>query len=859
MKKKNIFTFLLGIVCAVCGAVGFTACAPQPQEEEILLASFESYEELIRYHYLNYFGAAKPSKEYVTEGKGGAELTVNGRYSTAAKPTIVFDTKTDLIPKGDFSDVTEIKIDLRNDNAYAANIYLQYASVLDSGKKLSSAMRQTVEAGFAGTVTFPIDRGFISEFLDLTKVTEIRILFDAPKDAIPNLSSQEEALQNYRKFHVDNLRAVTATEEVGKEIVRKDMEIESGDREEYLAAWYMPTAYQFSPSSMSYNTDPAYIKGGSGSLKISLEGTNAGEAGEWFTPVWYMSVNQNADISRYGGIKFYMYNAEETDPINVYFKSPTSGKEDFLCNLTYGWNEIEVSLDDLENKYGFDSENFLLGFVFQARRGKDYAVYLDEAYAIPPKTPTVIAPVYEELYEMNAELTVKAPTLKNAKHYEVTATLPDGSKQTVSGNTLTLSQVGEYALEYVVKYVEWETQTEKTVSATATFSVVEGKTTFIEKPYAVVKTSALQDGAYLFTEDDKPDLELGGGNQALVTGYKVYSFNRNNVTLSQDGVFAPTDEITQTEISGEYLLTEDGALTGLKPTANLSYVIEYTLSAYGKTFTASKTLFFVDDTEKLSVRDLYPNFFTSGSLTGALTASADGMRISSDKGGATADGEWSNPVYLGDVKNMLVLFRNDGATDVFVYFYGAPDSMAVRVPVKAKQYVCLDFSYADLMAWGFIGADGTFGGSFGEVNKLKMTVYSPSGAFSVTLCDMWLNADAVNPDFGEVRYGNAYTAGEKVAIVAPKTVLPATYTVTVTKEGVTEPTFTCTQEDVGTDKGTFTVGQGRFTLTYTLQYVVNGETVTLIESYAFIGEFDPNSSAFDGLLQDKWTDLDGMY
>ena len=73
MKKKSIFTFLLGIVCAVCGAVGFTACAPQPQEEEILLASFESYEELIRYHYLNYFGSAKPSKEYVTEGKGGAE------------------------------------------------------------------------------------------------------------------------------------------------------------------------------------------------------------------------------------------------------------------------------------------------------------------------------------------------------------------------------------------------------------------------------------------------------------------------------------------------------------------------------------------------------------------------------------------------------------------------------------------------------------------------------------------------------------------------------------------------------------------------------------------------------------------
>ena len=100
MKKRNL---LLSICCSLFALLCVGGCTPPNAESkegtEILLAGFESYEEMITYHYTNYFGSAKPSKEYVTQGENGAALAVNGRYSNTQKPALIVDTKTELLRK----------------------------------------------------------------------------------------------------------------------------------------------------------------------------------------------------------------------------------------------------------------------------------------------------------------------------------------------------------------------------------------------------------------------------------------------------------------------------------------------------------------------------------------------------------------------------------------------------------------------------------------------------------------------------------------------------------------------------------------------------------------------------------------
>ncbi|MBQ4268280.1 MAG: hypothetical protein IJB97_01370, partial [Clostridia bacterium] len=379
---RKLLPIALGAVCAVSLFAGI-ACGGGGTKDggEVLLAGFETYEEMLTYHYTNYFGAAKPSKEYVTQGNGGAAITVNGRYTNTQRPAIVIDTNTEYLEKSDYTDVSQIKLDVQNNNDYAANIYFQYGSLTETGLKLSSAMKKTLDAGFTGTVTFEIDRNLVSEFLNLDYVTELRIVFDSPKEAIPTLGSTDETLANYRKFHIDNLRAVLTKDAIVKTPVRAVGEIESGDKEEYLAAWYLPSGYIWSPSSVSYNTNPEFIKGGNGSLQFKLEGSTR-DAGGWATAYWAMSVNQNPDISDCYAVGFWVYNSEPIQPINLYSHAPLSNTEKFVQKLEYGWNYIEITVNDLKDKYGYDENNFLFGMTLQFMGGDDYDIYIDEMYTV---------------------------------------------------------------------------------------------------------------------------------------------------------------------------------------------------------------------------------------------------------------------------------------------------------------------------------------------------------------------------------------------------------------------------------------------------------------------------------------------
>ena len=698
MRMRKLLPIALGAVCAASLFAGI-ACSGSGSktENEVLLAGFETYEEMLTYHYTNYFGAAKPSKEYVTQGNGGAAITVNGRYTNTQRPAIVIDTNTDYLEKSDYTDVSQIKLDVQNDNDYAANVYFQYGSLTETGLKLSSAMKKTLDAGFSGTVTFEIDRNLVSEFLNLDYVTELRIVFDSPKEAIPTLGSTDEALENYRKFHIDNLRAVLTKETIVKTPVRAAGEIESGDKEEYLAAWYLPSGYIWSPSSVSYNTDPEYVKGGNGSLKFKLEGAIK-EAGRYLTAYWAMSVNQNPDISNCYAVGFWVYNSKPIQPINLYSHAPLSNTEKFVQKLEYGWNYIELTVNDLKDKYGYDEKNFLFGMTFQFMGGDDYDIYIDEMYTVDYTTPEIKLPVGENVgnlyyaaYNEGDTVTIPAATVLHAATNTVKVVGPNGQEIPLSGNTFTATSKGEYTVTY---------------TATAAQKNKEGQLETVEKSIVIAvgavptfnNTRRLKDvfgaqsgAVYTITETALSSaqvswqVELYGGrfNGAGKAG-ELYDYS-STVHGYVNGVLAnnPTSFYLQRGLDHRIVYTATGA-DGLK-----AQFIQHV---------------YADEATTL-LSDRYENFYDSTRVGGDLTVNGtnDGFVLKSD--GTKASGVYSNSLQVGYQANFL-RFMVYNASEKSVTF---KINNGMEFTIAAKGYALFNpdsFGYqAAVVGWKMVSAD----------------------------------------------------------------------------------------------------------------------------------------------------------
>ena len=243
-----------------------------------IISGFEDYNDLVHMRILNNFGSIKQySKsnpehqrywEYITEGDKGLYIEAQGDYLLSGKPTMVIDTKLSKVKdslfgryeKFDFSDVEKVLLDVYNDNDFAANVYFQYQTQTTKVNKLTSPIKVSIPANSFKTCEFVIDRNFVSQLLNIDLVTQIRLSFD----------NETEYLQPRRKFLIDNLRFSATDEPIDHSVkARKDNEIESFDRAEYLSVWSNFASEIFFPSSLAFNDDERFIKSGTGSFKMS--------------------------------------------------------------------------------------------------------------------------------------------------------------------------------------------------------------------------------------------------------------------------------------------------------------------------------------------------------------------------------------------------------------------------------------------------------------------------------------------------------------------------------------------------------------------------------------------------------------
>lgn len=324
MKRKIGIFLLLAVFAVSCCALA--ACNRNKGSSEILIADFETYEELTEMRWLNQFGSAELSSDYVTHGEKSLHVSAMGNLNAAAKPVICIDTKTDRLAKYDFTDVDKFKLDVYNDNDYDANVYFQYLTAAENQNKTSGEIKVTVPAKTAKTVEFVIDRALSAYFLNLDDVLQLRIAFDPI----------EESGQAYRSFYIDNLRAYTTSETFTPVNPRKEDEIESCDRPEYLAAWGNILAYVYSPSSLTFNSDPAYIKAGEGSFKLMSERT--GGNGDLYT-IGISCVNDPLeDFSTYAGLGYWVFNPNDI-PIEAWLTGNY-----YMGTLQPGeWTYLEVT------------------------------------------------------------------------------------------------------------------------------------------------------------------------------------------------------------------------------------------------------------------------------------------------------------------------------------------------------------------------------------------------------------------------------------------------------------------------------------------------------------------------------------
>ena len=403
MKRKSVFSLLLCLLALLCAAV-LTSCGgtPSKEDERLLLCGFESWEELVKCNFVHSFGKAEAVSEegHVTQGNACGKLTVDGSKNTATqRPTMILYTGANGVGKTDYSDVKAFELDafLAGETARDISLQFEIAQTSGSGQVIypqSALYRHTLQPGVQEHIVWEFDRGFLSEFLDIGSVVQIMLVFDNPVPGTRDV------------FYLDNFNAVLTDTAIPKVQVRREGEIESADRAEYLAAWSV-TMPLHAPMSLSYNEDPDFVKAGAGSLKI--ESVPKGET-TW--PTWDLNNKILTDVSAYRSLVFWMYNANAEDH-TIY------GYESYVLGVAKAgaWTRFEVPVANLSeislNQAGdkMDPTHFT-GFRFTVVNPANTTLtfYLDEFWAVKEDTrPPEIGEVSYERQSFGAEVEIAVP------------------------------------------------------------------------------------------------------------------------------------------------------------------------------------------------------------------------------------------------------------------------------------------------------------------------------------------------------------------------------------------------------------------------------------------------------------------
>ena len=747
MKRKIGIFLLLAVFAILCCTLA--ACNKNKSSSEILIADFETYEELTEMRWLNQFGAAELSGEYVTHGEKSLHVSVMGKLNAATKPVICIDTKTDRLAKYDFTDVDKLKLDVYNDNDYDANLYFQYLTAAENQNKTSGEIKVTVPAKTAKTVEFVVDRALSAYFLNLDDVLQLRIAFDPI----------EEYGQTYRSFYIDNLRAYTTSETFTPVNPRKEDEIESCDRPEYLAAWGNILSYVYSPSSLTFNSDPAYIKAGEGSFKLMSERT--GGNGDLYT-IGISCVNDPLkDFSIYAGLGYWVFNPNDI-PIEAWLTGNY-----YMGTLPPGeWTYLEVTQQMFKEaqsgNHDSDSTSLLnFGPMFQVPDDKNYSLYIDEMYALKDGTEPVIMvdDFVGEYPEKGAIVTVPKATVKYADGYTVKVYDPNGTLLDENIESFVAEEYGFYEIVY--------TATARRADAGGNYATVEERIqisvgtmpAFKDVPEKVVLSGTDE---YTIVPPESDDGSVTWKAEVVNAYYPCYDHVLLG-TIRDVDTDGYTDGVKEGKNS-DTVKVYDGTVV------RITYQVTNNQNLYA---TAVQTVFYFGGEKQLNA--VYSDLYSAGKMSGDLSYASDTesifgesgvLRLQSETGDAAGTFTPAQNVYLGASNNNLrFVVYNNGAKPVnfLVNGNGQP-----TYELAAGDYLIFNgvmYGYeAALQGWNIVSKDK-------YLLPLTFTANSDA-AVNLYIGCFTVNEDSFTPT-AQTNYADTYDIGDSIDVKSLVTVLGA--------------------------------------------------------------------------------------
>lgn len=706
--KRRLFVILLAVLAAF-SAFAFMACSDNDAQkggDETLIASFEDYDELTSMRWLNQFGSAELSDEHVTHGNKSLHVSAMGKVGVATKPVMCIETKTDRVKKFDFTDVDKFTLDVYNDNDYEANVYFQYLTAAANQNKTSGEIKATVPAKTAKTVEFNIDRALSAYFLNLDDVLQIRILFDP-------ISETGEA---YRSFYIDNLRYHTTSEKFTPANPRKADEIESADRPEYTASWGNILAYVYSPSSLSFNADPAFIKGGEGSFKLTSERTG-GAADEMYTIGIACINNPIPDFTQYAALGYWVYNANDI-AVDAYLTGNYP-----MGSLQPGeWTYLEVSSAMLKeaqsgNKEAEDVDSLdNFGPMFSVPSDKNYTFYIDEMYAIKDGLEPVISfGDYKAEYPEKGEVVVPKATVKYADGYSVKVYKPNGDLIGEGIESFTAEEYGFYEVVYTATARRANSDGVKATAEERILIAVGTVPKFKTQPQDVYLTA--EDDEYSFVPPESDDgATVTWKAEVLNVYYPSYvplgTVNEVNTDGYENGVKEGTGPSTVKAYDGTVVRITYKATNGSLYSVATQNVFRYR-TALQNPAGGPPTMISEEQLTKT-----YADMYAQGTVNGDLTVESDmqsilgestGLRLRNELGNAAGTFTPSSELYLGASNaNLRFVVYNNGTRPVtfLTNGNGQPSEDRRILPGGYMVYNAVMFGYEPaLQGWRLISQD----------------------------------------------------------------------------------------------------------------------------------------------------------
>lgn len=196
---------VFAIIAALAVTVAASACAKKDAgPENILLASFESYDEVTLCSFSDRFGRAAINTDaaYVTEGAASLRLEPVGAYNSSARPTFTVNADTNGFGLSDFSTLTQVSFDIFNAADEARTIGFSIV-----GRSLNQTyalpyMTAVLTPGAWNVVTYDLSDGVIRQYNPgIGDITDLQISFYNKRTSagayVPDV------------YYLDNLRGVT--------------------------------------------------------------------------------------------------------------------------------------------------------------------------------------------------------------------------------------------------------------------------------------------------------------------------------------------------------------------------------------------------------------------------------------------------------------------------------------------------------------------------------------------------------------------------------------------------------------------------------------------------------------------------